>query len=393
MKNKLTEQIKLRHGAILKNRIVMSPMQTSSGSKGGYTSDETVAYYSYRSKAAGLLITESHFVSENGSGAYAPGYPEQLGVSSDEHLKGLQRIADALKKDNNKAILQLQHSGIKGMARYIEGIDVVGPSSVEYLGLEYPIRELKHDEIVAIIKNFGQATKRAIDAGFDGVEIHGANHFLIQQFFSKLSNRRNDQWGGNFENRMKFPLEVVKEIKKVVNKYGTNDFIIGYRISPEEFYDGEVGYDYKESVALIKNIIKHELDYIHLSLPKGYTAKPLDCNQTYAEIYKNILDDDTKLIIGGGILNEKSALTAVTEFTDLIAVGRGILLDPNFGQKIVEGLGDTIINEAKLETINLSHLTTGLLEAFTRKDSLGLPPLPGNENISSLHSGKFETTN
>lgn len=99
------------------------------------------------------------------------------------------------------------------------------------------------------------------------------------------------------------------------------------------------------------------------------------------------------MIIGGGILNEKSALTAVTEFTDLIAVGRGILLDPNFGQKIVEGLGDTIINEAKLETINLSHLTTGLLEAFTRKDSLGLPPLPGNENISSLHSGKFETTN
>lgn len=243
MKNKLTEQVKLRHGAILKNRIVMSPMQTSSGSKGGYTSDETVSYYSYRSKAAGLLITESHFVSENGSGAYAPGYPEQLGVSSDEHLKGLQRIADALKKDNNKAILQLQHSGIKGMARYIEGKDVVGPSSVEYLGLEYPVRELKHDEIVAIIKNFGQATKRAIDAGFDGVEIHGANHFLIQQFFSKLSNRRNDQWGGNFENRMKFRLEVVKEIKKVVNKYGTNDFIIGYRISPEEFYDGEVGYD------------------------------------------------------------------------------------------------------------------------------------------------------
>ena len=110
MPNQLTDHVTLRHGAALNNRIVMSPMQTHSGLKGGFASDDTIQYYSARSQAAGMLITEFHYVSENGGPAYVPGYPEQLGAYSDAHLEGLRKTAQALKKDGNKAILQFHHA-------------------------------------------------------------------------------------------------------------------------------------------------------------------------------------------------------------------------------------------------------------------------------------------
>ena len=96
-------------------------------------------------------------------------------------------------------------------------------------------------DILRIIKSFGEATKRAIDSGFDGVEIHGANHYLLQQFFSKYSNRRTDQWGGSLENRMRFSLEVLKEVKSVVKSHAKDDFIVGFRFCPEEIHGENIG--------------------------------------------------------------------------------------------------------------------------------------------------------
>lgn len=154
----------------------------------------------------------------NGGPAYVPGYPEQLGAYSDEHLDGLRQVAQALKKDGNKAILQIHHGGRAAIGQAVSGQDVVAPSQVDFSFLDYPIRELTADEIDDIIKDFGKATRRAIKAGFDGVEIHGANHYLIQQFFSKLSNFRTDKWGGSLEKRMAFPLAVVAEVMDVVAK-------------------------------------------------------------------------------------------------------------------------------------------------------------------------------
>ncbi len=179
MSNQLTDKVVLRHGAVLNNRMAMSPMQTHSGKRDGFVSDDTLRYYNARSKAAGLLITEFHYVSPNGGPAYVPGYPEQLGAYSDEHLDGLRQVAQALKKDGNKAILQIHHGGRAAIGQAVSGQDVVAPSQVDFSFLDYPIRELTADEIDDIIKDFGKATRRAIKAGFDGVEIHGANHYLI----------------------------------------------------------------------------------------------------------------------------------------------------------------------------------------------------------------------
>ena len=392
MSKSLIDTVQFRHGAQLSSRLVMPPMLTFSGLKGGFVSDDTLRYYHARSQAAGLLIAEYHYVSESGGPCSRPGYPEQLGIYSDEHLEGAKKIAAALQKNGNKAILQIHHGGREASGRAVKGEEVLAPSALDFSFLSYPVREMTNAEIEGIIKDFGRATKRAIEAGFSGVEIHGANHYLLQQFFSSFSNVREDKWGGSLEKRMAFPLAVVKEVKRVVEEYAPKDFIVGYRISPEELHGDEVGYSYREAQALIREVIKYELDYIHLSLWEGYASKPVGSDRTYAEHFKSILDNQTKLIIVGGVFSEEDAQDAIAQTpTDLIAVGRGTLIDPLFGQKIKEGRGDEIVHQISPEQLEQTAWTSGLREAFTREDSLGLPELPGHDSITELHTGKYDS--
>ncbi|WP_308689072.1 NADH-dependent flavin oxidoreductase [uncultured Streptococcus sp.] len=393
MSKSLIDTVQFRHGAQLSSRLVMPPMLTFSGLKGGFVSDDTLRYYHARSQAAGLLIAEYHYVSESGGPCSRPGYPEQLGIYSDEHLEGAKKIAAALQKNGNKAILQIHHGGREASGRAVKGEEVLAPSALDFSFLSYPVREMTNAEIEGIIKDFGRATKRAIEAGFSGVEIHGANHYLLQQFFSSFSNVRENKWGGSLEKRMAFPLAVVKEVKRVVEKYAPKDFIVGYRISPEEIHGDEAGYSYREAQALIREVIKYELDYIHLSLWEGYASKPVGSDRTYAEHFKSILDNQTKLIIVGGVFSEEDAQDAIAQTpTDLIAVGRGTLIDPLFGQKIKEGRGDEIVHQISPEQLEQTAWTSGLREAFTREDSLGLPELPGHDSITELHTGKYDST-
>ncbi len=365
----LTDTITFRRGLTIPNRIALAPMQSLSALEGGYVSNDTIRYYNHRSKAAGLLITEFHYVSESGGPAYMPGYPSQMGIYSDVHLEGAKKIAQALKKDGNKAVMQIHHGGRMAIGRFINHQDVVAPSDLQR---KFPVRALTESEIEEIIADFGRATKRAIEAGFDGVEIHGANHYLLQQFFSVLTNHRTDKWGGSLENRMRFPLAVVREVKRVIAEAGAQNFIIGYRLSP------------------VEAIVKEELDYIHLSLWGGYDSKPEGADQSFGSLFKAVLDDETKLIIVGNIFSEEAARDAVENYTDIIAVGRGTLVDPEFGQKIMDGKGDTIVHEVTPEHVPNMHLTPGLFEAFTRTDSLGLPPLPGAESIYDQHRGTYD---
>ena len=391
MSKSLIDTVQFRHGAQLSSRLVMPPMLTFSGLKGGFVSDDTLRYYHARSQAAGLLIAEYHYVSESGGPCSRPGYPEQLGIYSDEHLEGAKKIAAALQKNGNKAILQIHHGGREASGCAVKGEEVLAPSALDFSFLSYPVREMTNAEIEGIIKDFGRATKRAIEAGFSGVEIHGANHYLLHLFFSSFSNVREDKWGGSLEKRMAFPLAVVKEVKRVVEEYAPKDFIVGYRISPEEIHGDEVGYSYREAQALIREVIKYELDYIHLSLWEGYASKPVGSDRTYAEHFKSILDNQTKLIIVGGVFSEEEAQDAIAQTpTDLIAVGRGTLIDPLFGQKIKEGRGNEIVHQISPEQLEQTAWTSGLREAFTREDSLGLPELPGHDSITELHTGKYD---
>ncbi|WP_125581152.1 oxidoreductase [Levilactobacillus cerevisiae] len=384
MTKHLTDQVTFRHGATTNNRLVQSPMLTNSGKDDGYVTQDTIDYYNARSQSAGMVIVEYTYVSHAGgpSRSWADNRL-QLGLYKDDQKPGFAKLAKVLKKDGNKAILQLVHSGRESNYRAKQGEKVYAPSAFDFGFLDYEVTELTDAEIRQIIQDFGAATKRAIDCGFDGVELHGANHYLLQEFFSAWSNRRTDEWGGQtLDSRMHFILEVAREIFRVVKAYAPSDFIVGYRLSPEEIHGDNVGYDYKESNQLIKKLTEtFDFDYIHLSLPQ-YNARPAGVAQTYAQMAKPNLTPATKLMIVGNVMSEADAVDALND-TDLVAVGRATLIDPEFGLKICEGRGDEIIREISPAQVKAAKLTPGLVNLFS--DPKMEPHLPGRESIYPLH--------
>ncbi|AMB99919.1 NADH-dependent oxidoreductase [Aerococcus urinaehominis] len=380
---KLTDQVTLRHGAVLNNRIVQPPMLTNSGANDGYVTEDTINYYAARSQSAGMVIVEYSYVSFAGgpSRSWADDR-EQTGFYNDSYIEGMSKVAEVLKKDGNKAIIQLAHSGRESNWRAKQGEKVYAPSKFDFGFLDYEVEEMTEADIQAVIDDFAAAAVRAVKCGFDGIEIHGANHYLLQQFFSAWSNRRDDQWGGDLAGRMKFILEICRAVFKALKDVAPDDFIIGYRLSPEEIHGDNVGYSYQEAQELVKALVdEFEFDYIHLSLPK-YDVKPEGQDQTYADLFKPLLSEPMKLIIVGDVMTEEAAQDALN-YTDLVAVGRATLIDPEFGLKISEGRGDEIIHEISPDQVKKSHLTPGLINLFS--DPNMYPCLPGRESIYHLH--------
>jgi len=172
----LTDKIFFKNGAVINNRMVQSPMLTNSGNK-GEVSQDTLNYWQARNNSAGMMITEYHYVSENGGPALTwADNRTQLAVYDDKFLPGLTKLAKTMKANGNKAILQIAHTGREANYRAYLGLPVYGPSDADYPFLPYHVQGFTTEEVEQVVKDFGTATKRAIQAGFDGIEIHGANH-------------------------------------------------------------------------------------------------------------------------------------------------------------------------------------------------------------------------
>lgn len=377
--SKLTEKITFRHGASIQPRTAQSPMLTNSGVNEG-VSEATLDYYAHRSQSAGMVIVEYTNVSLSGGPSRSWPDHEQLAIYDDKFVPGLTKVATALKKDGNKAILQLCHAGRE--ANYAGALGRVAgvPSIVEMPWIDYPLHVLTEEETWEVVRDFGRATKRAIDCGFDGVEIHGANHYLIQQFFSTFSNIRDDYWGGSLEKRMNFALEVAKEVFRVVKEYAPEDFIVGYRISPDEIHGSNIGYTWRESQQLIKKLTEtYDFDYLHISLLQ-YDAKPEDNDKTYCEIAREVLPEETKLLVAGGINTYEKMLDALN-YVDVLAMGRATLIDPEIGYKLMNGKQDEIALEFNEETVPKAHLTDGIISLVAQVPEFAMP---GNDYLKTL---------
>ena len=342
--------------------MVQPPMLTNSGLN-GMVSEDTISYWKVRANSAGLVISEYNYVSPAGGPAITwADNRTQLAVYDDKFLPGLTKMAKTMKSGGNKALLQIAHTGREANYRAHLGLPVYAPDSANYPFLPYGVQGFTAEQVEQVVKDFGRATKRAIEAGFDGVEIHGANHYLIQQFFSRFSNHRQDKWG-DYE---AFPLAVVKEVFEVVRKYAPHDFIIGYRISPEEINQGNVGYTWHESTKLIDALTNNfDFDYIHLSLP-DYKAKPKDSDKTFAELFRPVIGKETKLIIVGDVISQEAAEDAL-KYTDLVAAGRAQIIDANFAAKVVAGKGDKVITELSDEEEKQQALTLGLRKVMDKQ--------------------------
>lgn len=272
--NKLFSPLSFDKGISLKNRIVMSPMTTWASNEDFTISDEEVEYYRKRVNGVGLVITGCTHVTANGIG-----FTHEFAGYDDKFLPSLKKLANAAKSGGAPAILQMFHAGNKAIPGLIPNGEVVSASAVSsgpvlLSDKENLPKELTKNEILEIITEFGETTRRAIEAGFDGVEIHGAHGFLLQNFISPFFNRRNDEWGGSLENRLRLSLEIFRGVKKVVSEYTDRPFLINYRISPEEM--PQKTYGLSDTFILMDKLIEENIDYLHFSLLDAVNQKPID---------------------------------------------------------------------------------------------------------------------
>nr|WP_255570827.1 NADH-dependent flavin oxidoreductase [Cohnella sp. CFH 77786] len=320
-------------GTHLKNRIVMAPMTNFASHEDGSVSDAEVNYYARRSSGVSMVITACAYVSASGKG-----FRGEIGADRDELVPGLRRLASAIRDRGAKAVLQIFHGGRSCPPELVPGGDVVSASAVPAVepGSAVP-RALADDEIDGIVRDFGEATRRAIEAGFDGVEIHGANGYLLQQFFSPHSNRRDDRWGGDAEDRMAFPLAVVEEVVRVATEYAAKPFLVGYRFSPEEAETP--GITMADTMRLVDALTEQPIDYLHVSLLDFWSVPRTEPDGSGTRMQWIMQRAGArKPVIGvGSIRTPDDALKALKSGVPLIALGRELIMDPDWVGKIAGG--------------------------------------------------------
>lgn len=340
----LFEPYTFKSGIQLKNRVVMAPMTTFSANPDDTASDAELAYYAARSNGPGMVITACAYVQANGKG-----FEGQFAADQDSMIPSLQRVASTIKEKGAKAVIQLYHGGRLAVPHLIPNGETVSASSVAplldrgFYSIDKVPRSLNDHEILELIKDFGEATRRAIEAGFDGVELHGATGYIIQQFFSPHSNTRTDCWGGSLEKRLTFPLAVIEETKRVIAEHAKQPFIIGYRLTPEE--PETPGITMTETFALLDALADADLDYIHMGIT-DFWSKPrrgIESNRSRMELIAERVGNRVPIIGVGSIHTPDQAVQALEKTgIPLIALGRELIMEPEWVEKVRQGIENEI---------------------------------------------------
>ena len=343
-KNKFLEKYTLNNKVEVPNRLVVAPLTLFASNPDGTINDDEREYLKVRGTGIGLYILGATAV--NQEGLTFLGQPRAL---SEKDLPSLEERAKIIKSQGALAINQIHHGGLKANKEY-SGTAPLAPSAEiankllkESDSFKVATKEISPEEIKKIIDGFAYATELSIKSGYDGIEIHGANNFILQQFYSAYTNRRNDEWGGSEEKRMKFPLAIVDACCKVREKLNRPDFIIGYRLSPEEPYD--TGLTMTDTIHLVKVLVTKPLQFIHISqwnyFKKAHRGEGAGVERlkTIHEITKG----KVALIGVGGLLSEKDLNTAFeTGFSEFIGVGCASMINKDFGILLKENKGNQL---------------------------------------------------
>jgi len=313
-------------GLKIKNRMLLAPLTTSNGTSEGGLTEEDCEFILRRSHGLGAVIIGSHSISSGGS-AFSGGW----NIYKPENHPMLIRLVEKLHKQNVKVFIQIYHAGRLAQPAFNSGKQSIAPSRVPPLrGIASFPREMESSEIEETINEFQEATKIAIRLGFDGVELHGANTYLIQQFYSPHSNRRNDEWGGNREKRLKFPLEVIKACREVIDQSNAGSFILGYRFSPEEYETP--GIRLEDTCHLLENIaLPSLLDYVHISI-SDFRKKSLDGQPILKEV-QSVVPKDIPLI-GCGNIHTLKDVNEVLKEVSLFSIANAPIIDPLWARKV-----------------------------------------------------------
>ncbi len=327
---KFTEPIEIR-GLRLKNRILMSAMTTSRANEDGSPSPWTFAHYTERARGgAALCFTEATHVNQEGMG-----FPSQLGSHSDALIPELKRLADEVRAAGAPLGLQIFHAGRTGLSS-ISGLPIVGPSPIPHPTEEEVPRELSTQEVKATVAAYGEAARRAREAGIRVVEIHGATWYLCQQFFSPASNKRTDEYGGSLENRMRFPLEVAQAVRKATG----GGMVISYRLGLLEPW--EEGFTIDETLTLAQALAEVGVDILHCSRNArvGLPVPPDLYNPAFRKLREAV---EIALVANGAAFDPSRLEGYMGMGADFVAVARGMLADPHYAAKAVLGKTSEII--------------------------------------------------
>ncbi len=311
----------------LKNRIVMAPM-TRCRAIGNIPNDLMAEYYAQRADA-GLIITEGTAPSPNGLG-----YARIPGIFSAAQVEGWKKVTNAVHQAGGKIFVQLMHSGRIGhIANMPEGAEVLAPSAVAAKGQmwvdslqmqDFPVpKEMTAADLENTKNEFVTAAKNAMEAGFDGVELHGANGYLLEQFLSPISNIRTDNYGGNIENRCRFLLEVVAEVAAAIGKDKTGLRLSPYGVASDMPHYPEIDATY---AYLVDELNKIDIVYLHTvdHSAMGAPAVPASMKEMIKSKFLS-----TPILCGGWNAERAEAEIAVNGHKGLIAFGRPFINNPD----------------------------------------------------------------
>ncbi|MFH5834781.1 NADH:flavin oxidoreductase [Proteiniclasticum sp. C24MP] len=311
----------------LKNRIVLPPMATAKALEDGSMSEEILSYYDEKTRDGdlALVIVEHSFISEEGRAN-----KKQISVASDDMVEGLKKLSALLHKNGTLGVMQINHAGL-----YAKPNDPfilpAGPSALPGQN----IHVLGEEGIVQIIADFAQAARRCRDAGFDGVEIHSAHGYLLNQFYSPLINKRTDAYGGSLTNRIRLHMEIIQAVRKAVG----SDYPVFLRLGACDYKEG--GTTIEDSVYASRIFEKEGVDLLDIS--GGYCGyvHPTEKSQGY---FREITEElkkavDIPVLLTGGI-TDLDAADAILEKnqTDLIGIGRAIYKDSHWLHEALEKL-------------------------------------------------------
>ncbi len=317
--------------ANLQNRFVMSPM-TRCRAIGNVPNELMAEYYKQRSDA-GLIITEGTSPSPNGLG-----YARIPGIFSKQQVEGWKKTTTAVHKNEGKIFIQLMHTGrISHPLNMPEGAQIIAPSAVRAAGQmwtdskqlqDFPVpKEMTPDDILMTKAEYVTAATNAIEAGFNGVELHSANGYLLEEFLSPISNIRTDTYGGNIENRSRFVLEVAEAVSNAIGKERTAIRISPYGVASDmpHYPEIEATYSY-----LSKQLNKLEIIYIHIvdHSAMGAPVVPKEIKKIIRNNFHNTI------ILSGGYNKERAEADVVSGNGDLVAFGRPFINNPDLVERL-----------------------------------------------------------
>jgi len=331
-------------GATMKNRFMLAPLTNTQSHENGQLSDDEFTWLTMRAKGGfGLTMTCASHVQVIGQG-----FPGQLGVFSDDHISGHQRLAAAIQAEGSLAVIQLHHAGLRSPTELI-GEAPVSPSALK----KYGSRALTLAEVHQLKVDFIQAALRAQQSGYDGVEVHGAHGYILTQFLSKIMNHRQDEYGGSLANRSRLLFEIIDGIRVACGA----SFLLGVRLSPERF-----GMDLAEVKSICQQLIdEHDIDFLDLSLWDSFKqpAEEQYQGKTLLEHFASLDFKNVKWTVAGQIRSGSDVQAILAAGVDYVTIGRSAILHHDFPNQVLADLNfkpvETPVTTAYLRAEGLSE--------------------------------------